>query len=239
MKGGSLEELRKGLAETLQMPLRERRKAGRSIGHIAWLLSQKDALKEIPDIELAIRALALGASVHTYPQRYQIARAKLMAKRRDLLGLPEPEIAFETSKTIDVEMGGILVADREMNVTELLETNPMHKALNATRTFFVGLGGDGMVKLRLRIHKSGPCEPQQAEFRKLRKATSVAGFYANDGRFIVHGGGKRRIEATSHLADMAVCAFGLGLGRKPECLIIVAPGTSSNEPLQETPELEL
>ena len=232
----TVDALRKAMADAAGLPLKERRQAARTLGHIASELGRADALKTPGDLDLAIEALALGASAHTYPQKFQTMRSKLMAARRAALGLADPEIAQEVAKTLDIEFGGLFVADARVDFADLLD-GALHKALNRTGSYFVGFGGDGAIKVRLRVHSAGPCEPQSAEFRKLREATPEARLSCPGGRVQAHGGGRKRLDVDIPAGEWHIAAFGLGMGRRPECLVLVSPSDGLAKPLQDTPEL--
>ena len=225
------------MSEAAGLTTKERRRASRTLGGMAAALEKSGDLRSAADMELAIEALGLGAAVHTYPQRFQIARSRLMAARREELGLPEPVIAVETARTFDIEIGGLLVQDAARDLHSALASNPLHRYLNDSGDYFVAFGGDGTIKVRLRIHTSGPAEPQSTEFRKLREATPAATLLIDSGAVALRGGGKVSIDQPLDTGRWTVAAFGLGMGRKPECLLIVAPQDAAPPPLVDTPEL--
>ena len=119
----------------------------------------------------------------------------------------------------------------------MLTASPLHDHLNKVGAYFIGLGGDGAVKVRLRVNASEPCEPQTDELRKLREATALARLTSESGDMAVLGGGRKSLRFALQPGEWDVAAFGLGMGRQPECLIIVAPTSGSAEPLTGTPEL--
>ncbi|MDQ2090436.1 hypothetical protein [Marimonas arenosa] len=235
-----VQTLRRNLEACHVASSRERRKLGRSLGHLAMTLEKADALSTPEDITLAIEALAIGADVHTYPQRYHMSRARLMNRRREVLGLSEPEISVEKSIRIDVEAGALIIADPSLSRDMLFEANRAHATMNEHGFFVVALGGDGAVRVRLRVHRSGPCEPQASEFRRLREATPEGVLKLGNNGVLVEGGGSKRLTLPIPPGDYRICAYGLGLGRAPECLILISPLTGTPPtPLHETPELIL
>ena len=230
-------ELREAVARVDAMPMKERRKAARSLGGMALELEGADVLTTRDDIELAIKALAMGAAAHSYPQRYQLARARLAQQRRQSFGLPEPVVAFETVKTLDVEFGGLLIDDVSRDPAEALNASPIVAYLNRVGAYFISLGGDGAIKVRLRVHESGPTEPLSDELRRLREATAIGALKCESGQMNVFGGGQRTLLFDLPIGGWEIVSFGLGMGRRPECLLIVSPGNNAAPPLKETPEL--
>ncbi len=225
------------MAQADALPLPQRRKAARTFGFEALQLEKAGALTDVAALDVALEALTRCAMVHGWPQTYHMARARLMLKRRDMLGLPEPLIAAEKAMTLDVEIGGVLVADSEAGAFDMNADGPFHKVMERQGFYFVGFGGDGIVKVRLRVHKSGPVEPQSKEFRRLREATQVGVLEAPSGTVTVHGGGQKILRLPVPPGTYACCAYGLGIGRKPECLMLLSPLTDRPAPLTDTPAL--
>ncbi len=222
------------------LPIKERRKQARGWGHAAMLLEKADALETRQEMDTALRALAAGAGAHSYPQRYHMSRARLMQKRRALLQLPEPVIAQERARTIDIEAGGAFVCDSETDLAAWPAKTSMLQFMTEQGFYYIGFGGDGGVKIRLRIHDSGPVEPQSREFRRLREATPEGRVMLRSGAVRVHGGGASAIQLPVAPGDYRVAAYGLGIGRCPECLILLSPLVGQPPaPLTDTPELLL
>jgi hypothetical protein len=169
-----------------------------------------------------------------------MSRARLMQRRRDLPGLPEPVVADEQSKTLDVEAGALFVADADMPTMQFIADEPTHVTMQRMGFFCVALGHDGQVKTRLRVHESGPCEPQALEFRRVREATLVGRVACVSGRLKVTGCGTRSIVLAAPQGDCGIAAFGLGGGRNRECLLVASPMVGGpTQVLTETPELLL
>ena len=233
----SVAELREAVAQVELMPLKDRRKAARSLGGMALGLEGAGALTARDEIELGIKALALCAGSHSFPQKFQLARARLAQQRRQSFGLPEPVIAFEQARTLDVEIGGILVDDSARDPVDVLRASVLHDFLNKVGAYFVSFGGDGAVKVRLRVHSSGPAEPQLSEMRKLREAAVPGRLQSESGEAVVFGGSRKTLTFALEQGTWDIAAFGLGMGRRPECLLIVAPESGAVSPLHDTPAL--
>lgn len=236
----SIDALKAELRRAEALPVKERRKQARSLGFMALELEKAQALQSSEELEMAISALAAGAMAHSYPQRYHMGRARLMKRRRAVLNLPEPVIAQQKAKTIDVEAGGIWLEDPSLKIEYPMD-DVFHQHMNRLEFYFISFGGDGRVKLRLRIHQSGPCEPQSTEFRRLCEATQEAVLAVPSGKICAHGGGAKKLELVVPPGDYKIAAFGLGIGRSPECLVLISPlvGDDRPEPLVDTPELQL
>ncbi|MBS8227523.1 hypothetical protein [Vannielia litorea] len=235
-----LHALRDGLARCRAAPLRDARKIGKGLAHQALELEKSGALKAPDAMTLAIEALGLGADVHTYPQRYRMARARLLAARRAALGLPEPEVALEKAVTLDVEAGMLLISDESLDVWSLLEASAPQVALAGAGAAGIALGGDGRVKIRLRLHASGPAEPLASEFRRLRQATPEMPLVCTSGAVVIQSGGAKRLRMPVPPGAYSLAAFGLGLGRAPQCLVILSPQFAGPPPAPAImPELPL
>lgn len=236
----ALPELVKAMEAAAAADPKTRRKLARSLGHMAMQLERTGRLERTEDMDIALHALALGAAAHSYPQRYHMSRARLMQRRREILGLPEPIVAEEHAGKLDVEAGALLVADEEMRTENFIADEPTHLTMQRLGFFCLGLGADGVVKTRLRVHESGPCEPQSSEFRRLREATPIGRVTCPSGRVKVTGCGAKNIILPAPARDYDIAAYGLGLGRSPECLLLLSPATDPAPPvLTETPELLL
>lgn len=239
----TIDRLRAEMARQEDLPPAERRKLGRTLGHMAMELEKADALQTQDDMDLAIGALAIGAGVHSYPQRYHMSRARLMQKRRDILGLSEPVIAAEKAMTLDVEAGGVAISDMSLERDMIFKLPPQTRFADwmaEHRFYFVSFGGDGAVKTRLRIHQIGPVEPQSHEFRRLREATPEGCVAVVSGQICVNGGGSKSLKMAAPNGLYRIAAYGLGIGRNPECLILLSPlAEHMPAPLTDTPELAL
>lgn len=202
-------------------------------------MEKAGALLDVESLTVALEALTRCTMVHGNPQKYHMARARLMMRRREMLGLPEPVIAVQKAMTLDVEMGGVMAADCDAEAYDFRDDGPLHKTLSARGLYHVRFGGDGAVKLRARVHESDPTEPQSHEFRRLREATQVGVLRVPSGRVVFDGGGRKRLRLDIAPGDYTICAYGLGIGRKPECLMLLSPLTLMPDPLCDTPELQL
>ena len=237
----TIERLRAEMTRQETLPMAERRKLGRTLGHLAMELEKADALHAQADMDLAIAALAIGAGVHSYPQRYHMSRARLMQKRRDLLGLSEPVIASEKAMTLDVEAGGVAISDAGLDHDIMFKWPPQTRFTDWMAEhgfYFISFGGDGAVKIRLRLHHTGPVEPQAREFRRLREATPEGCIAVTSGFIRVTGGGAKSLTMAVPNGLHRIAAYGLGIGRKPECLALLSPLSGPiPAPLNDTPEL--
>lgn len=238
--GETPDALRAAMTAAEALPPKERRHKGRTLGHMAMVLENSGALTTIADMDLAIRALTIGASVHTYPQKYHLTRARLMLARRALLGQSEPVIALEKAATLDIEAGGLTLEDAGEPPAGWHAGQNFTDWMAQTGCFFVSFGGDGWVKVRLRVHASGPVEPQAREFRRLREATAETVLRLPSGRLRAHGGGAKAVTLAPGAGEWRVAAYGLGIGRAPECLVLMSPlEGAAPHPLVDTPELRL
>ncbi|MGH1416020.1 MAG: hypothetical protein ACRBB0_21215 [Pelagimonas sp.] len=230
---------RSAVAQLKTLPIKERRKQAKALGYAAMELEKAGALQNAKEMTVAIEALAAGAMAHYASQRLHMSRARLMRRRREALGDPEPKILLEKARTLDVEAGGLWIQDASKDV-EYSDKEPLHSHMNRLGYLFLNLGGDGAVKVRLRIHESGACEPQSLEFRRLREATQDARLSCPTGKLRISGGGAKKLEVLIPAGNHRVAAYGLGIGRVPECLILVSPqGDRAPDPLTDTPELQL
>ncbi len=240
MDAATRAELVTAIAVASEADAKTRRKLARGLGHMAMQLEQAGALERVDDMDLALRALAMGAAAHSYPQRYLMSRARLMQRRRAALGLPEPSVAEEQAKALDVEAGALFLADADISTSQFIADEPTHVTMQRLGFFCVALGRDGIVKARLRVHEHGPCEPQTSEFRRLREATSVGRVTCKSGRVKVTGCGAKSIVLPARAIDYDIAAFGLGAGRSCECLLVLSPADGVASPvLTGTPELLL
>lgn len=235
---GATDALAALVASARAADVKTRRKLGRSIGNMAMELEKSGAELTLAEMNEVIAALGQGALVHTYPQRYHMSKARLMARRRKALGLADPVVAQETAKTLDIEVGGLVLHDAATPFTEI---SPDWRAeIAAGRIFAVAFGGDGAVKVRLRVLEAGPCEPMEAEFQRLRAATAEAVLDLPTGALVATGGGAKTIAAQLAPGPWRVTAYGLGLGRNPQCVVFLAPFTGeAPPPTTDVPELPL
>ncbi|MBF9032919.1 hypothetical protein HKCCE2091_01600 [Rhodobacterales bacterium HKCCE2091] len=234
----SANDLRAALDAAASLPPQARRKAARTIGHLAMTV-ERSGTDDPDEIDLAIRALGLGAAVHSYPQKWLMARAWLMQRRRELLGLEEPVVVAERAATLDIEAGAVVLADASRDPAGLFAApSPWHGAMNSDGFVGIALGSDGDVKVRVRVVSSPAPEPLAAEFRRLRDATPEAWLSVTTGAVAATGGGSKRLLLETANGDYRVAGFGLGSGRAAQLLVILAPGRPAGS-LETTPELRL
>lgn len=237
----TIEALRAALSDARKLPARERRKEGRTLGHMAMVLEQAGALSDPSDMDCAIKALSLGASSHSYPQRYLMARTRLMKKRRECLNLPDPTLLLDKARSLDVEMGSVVLIDAQRAISDLAFSAAWHKDMNAEGFFAVGLGGDGTCKVRVRLLAPGPFEPMATDFNKMREATEVGHIRCPSGTLKVTGAGRKELTLPDIPPLLQVMAFGRGLGRNAEVLVLLQAleGSAERPLLSEMPELQL
>lgn len=240
----SLNQLRDMLSKTEGASAQERRKIGRSLGYVAMNLEKSGAQLSEDEIAVVSKALMEGARAHGWPQKYLTSNARLMRRRRGLMGLSDPTTLTETSRMIDVEMGAICVLDAETELPEeFFEVGgkPFLRAMNEGLFFCVGLGMDCGIRVQLRVLSGEPLEPSEAEFGRLRGATFVGRLKAASGRVRAFGGGAWTVEVAVPSTDLLVAAYLIGTYRNPKILVLMMAdsGQFPSEPLIVSPELPL
>lgn len=227
------------VAQARAADAKTRRKLGRTIGHKAMEIEASGVALSADEMNEVLAALGHGALVHTYPQRYHMSKARLMARRREMLGQADPLVAQEKAKRLDIEVGGLVLRDGSLPFGGI---SPDWRAeINARRIFAVAFGGDGEVMVRLRVLAAGPCEPMETEFRRLRAATAETVLDLPTGRLVADGAGAKTLALDVAPGLWRVAAYGLGLGRaNAQCLVLLAPlADDPPPPLTDTPELPL
>ena len=202
---------------------RDRIKIGKSAGFIADTLFKKSSKFTETEITLLQSAFEKICAHHSYPQRYQAMLAQVALLRQEMSGHPAPDVLMETCKTIDVEMGGIIVTSREV-IPEPYYAGSFQKYSQARLSgqfFDIGIGGDGLLKIRVQfVSGTQPLLPEKY-YRRLKGSTPIGNLNSADGTYRIFGGGDKSLSIEITHAPILIQGYRIGQGRSAELLLIM------------------
>lgn len=234
----SVEGIRQLVAEYKAADARSRIAIGKRSAFLAATLEADSSNVNPNDLELLIHALELGCRHHSWPGKWRAAQMRLHFMRRNILEISDPVIVEETTRTLPIDIGGLVCKDARATFEQLSDVWPKDPkaAGKAGAYLFISLGGDGRSRVKLRFVRGNDPEVSLKELRQIRRATTPAYVRTLSGRLSVSGGSSA-VEINTNCEHLILQAYLCGSGRNTHILVVAAKLTGQPPEYQEA-ELE-
>ena len=232
----TLARLRELVTNCRQASFRDRRGPAREAGHVAMLIERSEDHLTDEDLGLLVEAFTFAVRHHTSPGRWQAALRRVTTQQRLRSGLPDPVTTAEAAKTLDIEMGALVLHDAASGLPDgFFEpgTASHRNARNEGSFFDIALGADCQIKVRLRYVEADEPDLMLKELGRVTSATAQGYLNCPSNQLVAKGGGSKSLEIPVTGAELLVCGFLVGFGRRQEIVCVACPSRGSRPDYQE------
>lgn len=218
-----LAQIQRLIEEFRRADVRGKRKPARIAAHLATQVVKSGDPLSLEELDLLIEALGIGAKHHGWPDSWRACQAKLRLRKREMANIPEPVTLFEKVKTLDVEMGSVMVIDPQRSLEDDyfgVRSEAYRLARENGEFFDVALGGDGPLKVRLRYVDCAEPELTSDELRRVIGATDRAFLRTDSKRLRAWGGGEKFIEIDAGANDLLSSFYALRPESNPQLICV-------------------
>ena len=234
-----LDELNRLVAQCEKASFQDQHTPARTAGYLASELEKNQPALSITDLKLIAKALQHATRHQSCPGSWQAALARVAMRQRILSGEPDPETIHQIARTLDIEMGGVMVMDGQRPLTKDFFTTDNAIKLKAFETgkfFFIDLSTDCTIKVRMRFVDGNQPILTLREMSRVRSATAIGRISCPSNTIIALGGGSKKVVVKATAQDCLVCAYIVGYGRKQEIICIIC---ANDEQVPEYQEISL
>ena len=215
---------------------RDRRQPARQAGYLAMQLEKSEAELSFEDLKLLTDALTFAARHQTSGGKWQAAHRRVVKRQRQISGVPDPVTIAETAKTLDVEVGAVVLHDAasEPPAAFFESGTSTYRAAREDGLFFdIGLDMDCQVKVRLRYVDADQPELKLKELGRVTSATPLGFLDCPSKMLIAHGCGAKSVKVRVGSSTPLVCAFLVGFGQRQEIVCVCCPSNDLRPDYQE------
>lgn len=217
-------ELTRLVAQCEKASFQDQHKPARTAGHLAKELERNEPALSISELNLMAKALQHATRHHAYPGAWQAALARVAMRQRILSGEPDPKTIHQMARTLDVEMGGVMVKDGQRALSKDFFTTDNAIKVNAFEVgkfFFIHLGTDCTIKVRMRFVDGNQPNLTLREMSRVRFATAFGRILCSSKTIMASGGGSKKVVIKTLAQDCLISAYIVGYGRKQEIICVI------------------
>jgi len=232
-------ELKHLVAQCERTSFQGQHKPARIAGHLAKELERNEPALSITQLKLMAKALQHATRHQSSPGAWQAALARVSTRQRVLSGEPDPKTIHQIARTLDIEMGGVMVKDSQRPLTKDFFTTDNAIKVNAFeigKFFFIDLGADCVIKVRMRFVDGYKPNLTVQEMSRVRSATAIGRISCSSNTIMASGGGSKKVVVKTLAQDCLICAYMVGYGRKQEVVCVIC---ANNGQLPEYQEISL